>query len=398
VSICGFIFQQECGLYIDDRNVSKSHAQVIRVENEFIIRDQGSVNGTYVGEHRITHHTLRDGDIIRIGGHQILFRLTGGHSPQGGVPAVTEAGADAGAGGVAVADAQTYAGPEWIQEKIAEIGDLDQARRKRASWLLNIAIGCGIVLTMLLLLYISAQSGDVRNYGAVELETGYAQLIPVPAPYYGRGVHMYVVGEEIVEITEQDRRDLKELRGIDPRFYFIQVRAAGEGTTRIKIETPQREYYVTVLAEKGRRPEKRYAEEYGRAESGGVSEEVKAAKAREWARSARIYLRERPFEALEMLNVARAYAERAGLDMDVELENLEVKARKQIEMQWKGLCLRYSQSGKRGDLAARQSVLEAMMRLVPDKRDPRHQWAQLRLDGAKAAAGRRGRRTGPWGR
>jgi len=389
----------ECGLRIDDPNVSKRHAQVIRVEDDFIIRDQGSINGTYVGERKVTHHTLRDGEVIIIGRHELLFRVTGGEASPGGSLAVTAQGADSAGGGVAVVDAEPHAGSEWIEERMAEIGEREKAGRKRLSWVLNVLICFGAGLILLVLFVLRGLGNPPENYGTVELESGYAQLVAVPAPHYARDVQIDVDRPDVLEITEQDSSILQELRGLEPRqFHFIQVRPADEGAARITVRTRKREFYITVITSRGQPRENRYDDQYIAAESPDLPSGVKAGRAREWMKSARTHMRERPFEALEMLNVALAYAEHAGLNIETEFENLQGMAEDELKIQWKGLCLRYSQSGKRADLAARRSVLEAMMRLVPDKTDPRYQWAKLRLDAVKAAAARRRRGTSPWDR
>ena len=109
--------EQECGLMLDDPGVSKRHAQIIRVENEYIIRDQGSVNGTYVGEHRITHHTLRDGDRIKIGKHDLLFRAEPDAAVSSGGLATIPATQGTGAAGLArVVEPAPFAQPGWMEE------------------------------------------------------------------------------------------------------------------------------------------------------------------------------------------------------------------------------------------------------------------------------------------
>lgn len=379
--------EQDCGLVLDDPNVSKRHAQVIRVESEYIIRDQGSVNGTFVGEHRITHHTLKDGDVIRISKHELLFRAGEGADGALAVAAPETAAA------VGVIEARPFAGAEWMEEKVADIRGREEARRRRISWALNFAIIGGIALILMLLLFMRTQGGEARNYGAVELETGYLQLVPLPVGYGYADVEVDAGG--ILEITEQDTPALKELAALDPRF--VQVKPTGEGAARIAVRAAGGEkYYITVLVQKREVSQEKYAEEYAKAESIKVNPEKKAERAREWARSARAYLRERPFEAMEMARLAQAYAEGARLNLP-ELEMIMEEAQAQAKTRWKGLALRYSQSIKTSDLAQRQSVLEEMIMLIPDKKDPRRQWAQLRLERLKADIAKNSRRTFPFG-
>jgi DNA-binding NtrC family response regulator len=57
-----------------DRRMSRSHAEVIRLRGELVIRDLRSRNGTWVNGERVRHRSLRDGDIIRIGSLALVVR------------------------------------------------------------------------------------------------------------------------------------------------------------------------------------------------------------------------------------------------------------------------------------------------------------------------------------
>lgn len=59
---------------IDDIRLSRNHAHIRRVGSNFVIKDLESTNGTWLGEDRIDKYTLRDGDTIRIGKAQIVFK------------------------------------------------------------------------------------------------------------------------------------------------------------------------------------------------------------------------------------------------------------------------------------------------------------------------------------
>ncbi len=63
----------ELGLHLD-RRMSRSHAEVIRLRDELVIRDLRSRNGTWVNGERVKHRSLRDGDIIRIGSLALVVR------------------------------------------------------------------------------------------------------------------------------------------------------------------------------------------------------------------------------------------------------------------------------------------------------------------------------------
>jgi len=61
-------------LSIDDQSISSHHARISKVQSVFFIEDLKSTNGTSVNEKRIDRHQLRDGDIISIGQHRLIFQ------------------------------------------------------------------------------------------------------------------------------------------------------------------------------------------------------------------------------------------------------------------------------------------------------------------------------------
>lgn len=60
-------------VFLDDVTVSREHAVISRSERGLVLRDLGSLNGTYVNRRRIEgDEVLEDGDEVQIG----KFRLT----------------------------------------------------------------------------------------------------------------------------------------------------------------------------------------------------------------------------------------------------------------------------------------------------------------------------------
>jgi pSer/pThr/pTyr-binding forkhead associated (FHA) protein len=53
--------------------VSRKHAEFVRREGQFFVRDVGSLNGTYVDRDRIDEHVLQDGDEVQIGKYRLVF-------------------------------------------------------------------------------------------------------------------------------------------------------------------------------------------------------------------------------------------------------------------------------------------------------------------------------------
>lgn len=54
-------------LRLKDDTVSRFHAKIVQDEQGLAVRDLGSLNGTYLGEHRVEAAYLKDDDIIQIG-------------------------------------------------------------------------------------------------------------------------------------------------------------------------------------------------------------------------------------------------------------------------------------------------------------------------------------------
>jgi pSer/pThr/pTyr-binding forkhead associated (FHA) protein len=64
-------------IFLDDVTVSRRHAEFTRAAQGYLVRDVGSLNGTYVNRERIEEVLLGHGDEVQIGKYRLLF-LTGG--------------------------------------------------------------------------------------------------------------------------------------------------------------------------------------------------------------------------------------------------------------------------------------------------------------------------------
>jgi hypothetical protein len=60
-------------IFLDDVTVSRRHAEVTRTAQGFLVRDTGSLNGTYVNRERIEELLLNDGDEVQIGKYRLVF-------------------------------------------------------------------------------------------------------------------------------------------------------------------------------------------------------------------------------------------------------------------------------------------------------------------------------------
>jgi hypothetical protein len=73
----------ESDIFLDDVTVSRRHAEFIRRDDGFVVRDVGSLNGTYLNRERIEESTLAGGDEVQIGKFRLVFFL-GGQPAEGG--------------------------------------------------------------------------------------------------------------------------------------------------------------------------------------------------------------------------------------------------------------------------------------------------------------------------
>ncbi len=68
-------------IFLDDITVSRRHAEVVRRPEGYIVRDAGSLNGTYLNRERIEDETpLANGDELQIGKFKLVFFSGGSES------------------------------------------------------------------------------------------------------------------------------------------------------------------------------------------------------------------------------------------------------------------------------------------------------------------------------
>ena len=67
----------KCNIVLgDDIKISREHCKVQYEHGEFVIYDLASLSGTFVDDKLVRRQTLIDGDIIRIGRTEFLFKRT----------------------------------------------------------------------------------------------------------------------------------------------------------------------------------------------------------------------------------------------------------------------------------------------------------------------------------
>jgi pSer/pThr/pTyr-binding forkhead associated (FHA) protein len=64
-------------IFLDDVTVSRRHATIERQDNGYVMRDAGSLNGTYLNRERVDEAALSHGDELQIGKFKLVFAAPG---------------------------------------------------------------------------------------------------------------------------------------------------------------------------------------------------------------------------------------------------------------------------------------------------------------------------------
>lgn len=67
----------ESDIFLDDITVSRKHAVFKKSGNDFLIKDLGSLNGSYINGEIVDSAVLKNGDRIQIGKYIFLFFCSG---------------------------------------------------------------------------------------------------------------------------------------------------------------------------------------------------------------------------------------------------------------------------------------------------------------------------------
>jgi len=65
----------DSAVFLDDITVSRRHSEVVREPAGPVVRDVGSLNGTYVNRERVDVAALHDGDEIQVGRFHLVFHV-----------------------------------------------------------------------------------------------------------------------------------------------------------------------------------------------------------------------------------------------------------------------------------------------------------------------------------
>ncbi len=61
-------------IYVKSRFVSRHHAQIVSDDDGAMIEDLNSTNGIFLGEQQVTRYQLKDGDVLSLGVHEVVYR------------------------------------------------------------------------------------------------------------------------------------------------------------------------------------------------------------------------------------------------------------------------------------------------------------------------------------
>jgi pSer/pThr/pTyr-binding forkhead associated (FHA) protein len=61
-------------IFLNDQTVSRDHAEILVSGDVVLLRDRGSLNGTYVNGLIVDEAEIRDGDVIQVGTFQLALR------------------------------------------------------------------------------------------------------------------------------------------------------------------------------------------------------------------------------------------------------------------------------------------------------------------------------------
>ena len=64
-------------IFLDDITVSRRHAEFVRQGRAYLVRDVGSLNGTYLNRERLDEAQLTNGDEVQIGKFKLVFLAAG---------------------------------------------------------------------------------------------------------------------------------------------------------------------------------------------------------------------------------------------------------------------------------------------------------------------------------
>lgn len=112
-----------CQIHLDNLGISRSHCQVLKKGDSFVVQDLKSSNGTFVNGQKVGEHYLNDKDVISFGKFELRFSK----EDAGAISVGNKAGAAGGGKGDADTLNTFVMDGADIQEKIKKMKEAQQA-------------------------------------------------------------------------------------------------------------------------------------------------------------------------------------------------------------------------------------------------------------------------------
>lgn len=68
----------DCDMFIDNIGVSRNHSKIVYQNGRFVLRDNGSSNGTFLNGKQVDECEIHDNDEIQLGKYKVVFSTAGG--------------------------------------------------------------------------------------------------------------------------------------------------------------------------------------------------------------------------------------------------------------------------------------------------------------------------------
>lgn len=68
----------ECDMFIDNIGVSRNHSKIVYQNGRFVLKDNGSSNGTFLNGNQVDESEIHDGDEVQLGKYKVVFSTAGG--------------------------------------------------------------------------------------------------------------------------------------------------------------------------------------------------------------------------------------------------------------------------------------------------------------------------------
>lgn len=111
-----------CQIHLDNLGISRTHCQVLKKGDSFIVQDLKSSNGTFVNGQKVGEHYLNDKDVISFGKFELRFSK----EDAGAISVGNKAGPAAGGKDADTLNTFVMDGAD-IQEKIKKMKEAQQA-------------------------------------------------------------------------------------------------------------------------------------------------------------------------------------------------------------------------------------------------------------------------------